>query len=564
MREDHSVKQMLDCIPRRSFGIWSISARSFVIIVVMLSSIVLIPYSNTFYTKHFTAHAVYTRATPASGGATVDDPNLKVEAIAKGLHIPTSMAFLGPNDILVLEKNTGNVLRVLNGEILKRPLLHVNVATPFLEWGLLGIAVAKNTNANGLRNVFIYYTESSGNIGFAAGNRLYRYELSSDNSQLINPKLLLDLPANTPVPLGANNHNGGKVLIGPDNNVYIIIGDVGGHQGQAQNVERGKPLDGTSGILRLTQDGQPVADNPLIGSISDHGSGKHGKRGGEAGTSAASPFLNYYYAYGIRNSFGMDFDPVTGKLWDAENGPTFGDEINLVNPGFNSGWSQVSGIWKAGPTPGPVIGDDSNNPPKNLVTFGGKGVYRVPELSWLQDVGLTAMKFLNSAQLGFQYQNDMFVGDVDTGSLYHFKLNQQRDGLVLTSALADKVVHTPDESQQLALGHGFGTITDLQVGPDGYLYVLTFAGNIYRIVPSHSVSNNGNNGKELESTSNTPPTSSIVNGHNYIPSYNNNQQTIPNQQQHRQETSNNESETNNVGPVIGNIIPEHAPSRIIK
>jgi len=73
----------------------------------------------------------------------VNDPNLKVEVVAKGLQIPTSMAFLGPDNILVLEKNTGNVLRVLNGEILKTPLLHVNVATPFIEWGLLGIAVSK-------------------------------------------------------------------------------------------------------------------------------------------------------------------------------------------------------------------------------------------------------------------------------------------------------------------------------------------------------------------------------------------------------------------------------------
>ena len=50
-----------------------------------------------------------------------------------------------------------------------------------------------------------------------------------------------------------------------------------------------------------------------------------------------------YYAYGIRNSFGMDFDPVTGNLWDTENGPSYGDEINLVEPGFNSGWQVVQG-----------------------------------------------------------------------------------------------------------------------------------------------------------------------------------------------------------------------------
>jgi hypothetical protein len=76
----------------------------------------------------------------------------------------------------------------------------------------------------------------------------------------------------------------------------------------------------------------------------------------------------------------VDFDPVTGKLWDTENGPTFGDGINLVNPGFNSGWLQVTGIWKAGPHPGPVIGADATNPPNDLVTFEGKGVYRAPRI----------------------------------------------------------------------------------------------------------------------------------------------------------------------------------------
>src|SRR5207253_5996263 len=123
----------------------------------------------------------------------------------------------------------------------------------------------------------------------------------------------------------------------------------------------GKPLDGTSGILRVTQDGEPVGD---------------GIFGRSAPDSAC-------YAYGIRNSFGVDFDPVTGKLWDTENGPTFGDEINLVNPGFNSGWSQVMGIWKVGASPGPIIGEDNSNPPKKLVFFGGEGKYRAPEFSWL-------------------------------------------------------------------------------------------------------------------------------------------------------------------------------------
>ena len=96
-------------------------------------------------------------------------------------------------------------------------------------------------------------------------NRLYRYELV--DNKLINPKLLLDMPATSPDPEGENNHDGGKVLIGPgaDKNIYTGIGDVGGHEGQAQNVKDGDPLDGTSGILRVDQNGQPPSDNPFIG-----------------------------------------------------------------------------------------------------------------------------------------------------------------------------------------------------------------------------------------------------------------------------------------------------------
>ena len=131
---------------------------------------------------------------------------------------------------------------------------------------------------------------------------------------------------------------------------------------------------------------------------------------------------NLYYAYGIRNGFGMDFDPVTGTLWDTENGPSFGDEINLVQPGFNSGWVKIQGFAKD-QLAGKI------DPAKDLVNVGGKGVYTDPKFVWNQPVAPTALKFLNSDKLGKQYQNTMFVGDVLTGNLYNFKLNPERTGL---------------------------------------------------------------------------------------------------------------------------------------
>jgi aldose sugar dehydrogenase len=444
-----------------------------------------------------------TRAHAAVGGPILNDPNLKVEQVINtGLRSTTSIAFLGPDDILVLEKDAGIVHRILNGKMLPEPVLDVSVAN-VAERGLLGIAMGNNDNggteSGNVRHVFLYYTESGGgkdgddepsrtatattpdnsartNTGSRgldtvppAGNRLYRYDLdeSGNNIKLTNPLLLLNLPATPPPGREGTekNHNAGKVLIGPDNNVYVGVGDVAGHKGQAENNPTGIPPDGTGGILRVTQDGQ-IVDNPPLGD---------------------SLPIALYYAYGLRNTFGMDFDPVTGNLWDSENGNTFGDEINLVKPGFNSGHSLVEGIWEAGSKPGPVIGADSDNPPKGLVTFDGKGVYRAPELTMLQTIAPTALKFLNSDKLGRQYENTIFVGDVDNGNLYNFKLNEDRTGLALEGPLADKIANTPEELQDggTVLGQGFGVITDLQVGPDdGYLYILTLNGSIYRIVPN--------------------------------------------------------------------------------
>src|SRR5918999_3507713 len=229
----------------------------------------------------------------------VKDPNLGVELVSSdALELPTSMAFLGPNDILVLEKEKGTVQRIVNGELLPAPILTVAVASQ-VERCMCGIAVSKSDS--GTVYVFLYFTEAdgSGSSNEPVGNRLYRYEWIND--QLVNPILLLDLPA-TPGP----RHNGGVVRIGPDNNVYLVIGDVDGHQTQAQNQQSGGESDGTSGILRVTQDGKPVGSSGILGD---------------------SYPVNLYYAYGIRNSFGFDFDPLTGNIWDTENGPGYGEEI---------------------------------------------------------------------------------------------------------------------------------------------------------------------------------------------------------------------------------------------
>jgi aldose sugar dehydrogenase len=403
----------------------------------------------------------------AAAYPTIDDPNLKVETVAEGIKFPTSMAFLAKDDILVLEKNNGTIKRIIDGQVQTEPLLDLDVANQG-ERGMLGIATAKNNN--GSTYVFLYLTESNSGSDYSNDsasngpprNRLYRYEWL--NGSLFNPRLLLDLPA-VPGP----NHNGGNIAIGPDSNVYISIGNLNDKQlesfrTQAENLKDGKAPDGRSGILRVTQDGNVVLNDNLT-LLGD-----------------GDP-LDKYYAYGIRNSFGLAFDPVTGKLWDTENGPDYGDEINLVEPGFNSGWLRVQGIWKQHPNGGKA--GEINLRPNDLTNFGGKGNYSLPEFIWFNTVGLTGLGFVNSDKYGEQYENDLFVGDFKNGSLYHFDLDKNRTGLYLREPLVDRIAQMPSELQNIIFGQGFGGITDVELGPDGYLYILAAThDSVFRIVPS--------------------------------------------------------------------------------
>jgi len=389
----------------------------------------------------------------------------EVQRVFKGNTSFTNMAFLGPDDILILEKSTGKVDRIVNGQMLEEPLVDVNT---YYQNGLVGIDVARNQS--GSTYVFLYFSEAplkygsdvddpdeaykvNSTLGYAReGDRLYRYELV--DKKLVNPKLLIDIQdphANKGLDV---EHHGGEVVVGPDNAVYVIIGDLDGwkydEKTKAQNYKDGKEPDGRAGILRISQNGNPVGKG-ILGDTYP---------------------LNLYYAYGIRNSFGMDFDPVTGNLWDTENGPEYGDEINLVEPGFNSGTDIVQGM------------STEYDELDNLVDFDGKGKYSDPEFVWTIPVAPTAIKFFNSDKFGKEFKNDMFVADFNHGNIYHFELNKKRTALSLDGPLRDKREEKPVESKKIIFATGFGGITDLQVSPDGYLYVLS-GDSIFRIVPKN-------------------------------------------------------------------------------
>lgn len=413
----------------------------------------------------------------------LDDNDLEVELVTDGLKSPTSMAFIGNHgDILILEKS-GEVILFDNENKSKITLLNLTVNDQN-ERGLLGVAVLNEVsdtytittrdNNNNTSDatlappsstttptfVFFYITEASKeDRSQVLGNRIYRFVWNDTYKSLSNGTLILDLPV-----LPGQNHNGGKLIADSENRqIYAVIGDLN-RKGTLQNFKNGSLPDDTSVILRINPDGSPAQDNPFLNVSSTNGGYSN---------------LSKYYAYGIRNSFGLALDPVTGMLWDTENGPDGFDEINIVRPGFNSGWAMVMG---------PI---ESNNvtSENDLVNFLGSSSYADPVFSWGRTVGVTDIEFYNSDKLGTDYTNNIFVGDANNGDLYFFEVNEDRTGLQFEeSGLADDLVASNDRQRAAVIfGTGFpSSITDIETGTDGYLYVLTFhptMGTISRIVP---------------------------------------------------------------------------------
>ncbi|ALI37570.1 Soluble aldose sugar dehydrogenase YliI precursor [Candidatus Nitrosocosmicus oleophilus] len=407
---------------------------------------------------------------PPDGIPIVFDNKLKVQEIFHNNITSTAMTFINQNDILLPDSYNGTVYRYVN-DTLMGPMVDFNVA----QNGLLGL---DSLEKNGTRYVYIFVTESGGSedgddISKSVKpkcNCIYRFELK--DNKLIDPKLIFSVPAY----LGGNAHAGGVIRIDKNQDIFVMVGSLNSEEADGEpnlinNEINGSDPDGRSGILIMDYNGKPIK-----GILGDH-----------------FP-LNLYYAYGIRNSFGMGFDPVTGYLWDTENGPDTGDEINLVRPGFNSGYNKIDGVWTYGNTSDTEKGYVETLNPSNLVDFNGSGKYRTPELTWQQPIGIVALGFLNSSYLGNEYLNTMFVSDINNGYVYNFKLDKNRTGLELNGPLKDKIVNSTkgindySEISSNIFGMNMGLISDIKMGPDGYIYFLkmndNYFGKLYRLVPN--------------------------------------------------------------------------------
>ena len=186
-----------------------------------------------------------------------------------------------------------------------------------------------------------------------------------------------------------------------------------------QNFPDGPPPDDTGVLFRINPiDGTPAPDNPFSKDPADP--------------------LSKYFAYGVRNSFGIAFNPVTNVLWNTENGPASNDEINVVEPGFNSGWQTIMG---------PI--SSSGNTEEDLVNFEGSHLCESCS-NLANSTTLTDIEILNSTNLGESYSNNVFVGDNNNGNLYYFKMNPERNGFLLDT-VPDLVIDNEEDNLQLSL-----------------------------------------------------------------------------------------------------------------
>ena len=455
------------------------------------------------------------------------------------------MAFLGANDFLVLEKNTGAVKRVVNGAVQGTVLdLSVNNAS---ERGLLGIALHPRFPVD--PGVYLYWTcrssldldadpfrpeEQACSDDPAAmfgqpdtddilrvpllGNRVDRFEWTG--TALVYDANLRKLRAfqhdGAPEPPGQGdsaqpargNHDGGPIAFGPDGKLYVAVGDLG-RRGQMQNLTDGPtpPTDDDqfggpepdaahlSGVvLRLNDDGSTPNDNPFVA---------------EGGVVAD------VFAYGLRNTFGIAFDPASGALWDQQNADDAFDELNRVERGMNGGWIQIMGpveriaqfkqIEQTLPPSGGLAGAQLQQirwPPSNIADSPQAALSRLhvlpgsqysdPEFSWKFAVPPAGIGFLSSSALGPQYRDDLFAGaatpTTSGGYLFRFNLTGNRRKIAVDDPrLEDRVAdnnakHDITESESLLFGTNFGVGTDIETGPNGNLFVVSLTqGAVYEI-----------------------------------------------------------------------------------
>jgi glucose/arabinose dehydrogenase len=370
-------------------------------------------------------------------GPVVLDEGLFVEKFAEGLNLPTSMIIIN-DEILVAEQKTGKILKISsNGVMQEEPVLEISVATKGLESGLLGLVNFED-------DVYVYHTVQKNEEN--QRNIITKYDY--DGNLLINPVKIQELSGNS------QGHNGGTMTISHNNEIFVSVGD-------AFTVNKYSNFDIDTPHKSVKLPDQHVMYQSDERNIS----------------SSILKITNgevEHFAMGIRNSFGLAVDPVTGFLWETENGPHIYDEINLIKEKFNGGWVVLAG---------PTTREDGYNTFENIelkINFPGYE-YGEPKFSWQRPIGITAIAFPELTNQ--RYSDYLFVGDIANGIVYKFKLNENRNGFVFNNEqLKDLVFDRLESNNEIKFVTGIpGGITDI-LFHNNTMYIISFVdGSIFKI-----------------------------------------------------------------------------------
>ena len=347
---------------------------------------------------------------PTTTARAEDRSSIRLEKIVGGLHQAVAFTFDDSGRIWFVQKAEGDVriydpTTEANSRFFKVPDVVAESGQ-----GLIGIALDPAFPDSPY--VYVYATRSTepGSLE----DQVLRITARGDRGRDLT--VLWSSAAST-----VHEHSGGRILFGPDGMLYVAVGDAL-HAGLAQDLhaDRGK-------ILRLSPDGHRPADNPIRRSRA--------------------------FAFGMRNSFGLVFDPQTGTLWETENGPECNDEVNRIDAGANLGWGSSGAC---------VTPDD----PLSTNRDGDDPV--PPELSFTPTIAPTGIAFCDDCGLGARSEGALFFGSYKGGAIHRALLNRTRTHVARQAVVAN----APSMS------------LSLEVGPDHAIYASSYIA-IYRLQLAH-------------------------------------------------------------------------------
>jgi aldose sugar dehydrogenase len=346
--------------------------------------------------------AVSPLGTPASQAATT----FHAHEVIGNLDFPAGFTFAPNGDVFYGDRYDGDIHIWHHVDKSKTDFFTVPNVVINGEQGLLGIALDPNYPSTPY--VYAYATRD---VSGVEHDQIVRITDSGGTGSGMTVIFSASTTAGT-------YHDGGRILFGLDGKLYAVMGEA---HGAANAQELGNPA---GKVLRMNPSGSVPTDNPFNGSR--------------------------IWSYGLRNSFGFDFDPQTGNLWETENGPSCNDELNRIVKGGNFGW---------GPN---ATCSTPPAPPKNTNRDGPNPI--LPKRFYTPTIAPTGMAFCDRCDLGARSNGTFFFGAHNTGDIRRVTLKDNRRGVA---------------SQEIVYTHPDG-IVSMETGIDGRLY-FSDSGGIWRL-----------------------------------------------------------------------------------